>query len=323
MVLPLQTGRILAYGIATGRQLWDVVLQAEHELAADERHVYVASGTGVQALHLTSGALAWQADLGAAPTAPPLAHGGWVIAAAGGVLHALRAADGKPVWTLALGTVEYRPALDGDTLIVPVKEGRLHALQVVDGSPLWAQSLGSAPLEPFAIGGRVYVGATAKVFFSFHTRNGRTDYERPVGGILRGHAAVDRQHVYIAGMDNVLFALDRGTGSVKWRQGLTYRPASGPVVLGSMVIVPGSHVRTLPAYNAAGGTPAGKLGVDDLLAVRPAFVIEDGGRILLAAVTGSLAERFRLVLKEPSLVPALPQAPLKELPGEMVPIGGK
>ena len=319
VVLPLQGGAVAAHGLADGRELWRVQLNAQQELAADGHHVYVVSSGAVHAVRVDSGRPAWRADLGSPATAPPLAHAGWVVAAAAGELFALRAADGRLVWKAAVGAIEFRPAVDGDLLIVPVADGTVRALDIVTGQQLWAQQLGAPPLEPLAIADRVYVGTAGKVFFSLHSSSGRPDWSKPVGGILRGRAAVDDRHVYFAGMDNMLFALDRGTGAVRWRTGLTYRPAAGPVALGGLVVVPASHVRALPAFSPAAGTSVGNIPFNELLAVTPAFTSVDG-RINAVAVVGSLTNRFRLVVLEPSLVPALPLEPLKAIPGDPVPL---
>jgi hypothetical protein len=191
-------------------------------------------------------------------------------------------------------------------------------LDVVTGEPRWHAVLGSPPVEPLAVAGRVYVGTTGKRLFSLHLATGRRDWVRAVGGIVRGRVAVDDRHIYFAGMDNVLFALDRGNGGVRWRAGLTYRPASGPAVIGGTVVVPAAQVRTLPAFGAAAGARTGEINFGGLLAVMPVFTTESSGRMLTLAVVGTIAEGFRVTLLEPALFPTLPLAPLKVLPGETI-----
>jgi outer membrane protein assembly factor BamB len=321
MVLALHGGGLTARRILDGAALWSTDLKADQELASDETRVYVAGGTAVHALRLDSGTVAWRTELGSALTAPPLAHAGWLIAAAGGHLFAIRAADGRVIWKLASGRIDFRPALDGDLLVVPVTDGTVLALDVVTGEHRWTAKVGSAPLEPLAVGGRVYLGTAGKLLVSLHATSGRRDWSRPVGGILRGRPAVDERHVYYAGMDNAVFALDRGHGAVRWRKGLTYRPASGPVVVGDGVIVPAAAVRALPVLTAVDGAEAGAVTFAAPLAAVPSFLRDPVRQVLLVlAVVGGLQTQFMLTLMEPSLVPALPFAPLTTLPGDVVPL---
>ena len=320
MVVPLQTSTVAAYHVRNGQPLWTATLDADQELAADEAHVYVTSGSTVHALRLDSGMAVWRADLETPASAPPLAHGGWVIAAAGDRVRAFRASDGRLIWTAETGRVAFRPALDGDVLVVPVHDGTVRALDVVTGRERWTQRVGSPPVEPLAIGGRVYVGTAGKTLVSFHAATGRREWRWAMGGLLRGRVAVDDRHIYLAGMDNILFALDRGNGAIRWRAGLTFRPASGPAVVGGLVVVPAAQVRSLPAFAAETGAETGEIRFNALLAVMPVFATEGASRILAAAVVGSLAEGFRLMLLEPALVPQLQMAPLKEPPGELVPL---
>jgi hypothetical protein len=125
--------------------------------------------------------------------------------------------------------------------------------------------------------------------------------------------------VYFVAMDNVLRAIDLGNGAQRWKVGLTYRPAAGPVVVGSTVIVPGD-VDILPAFAAADGRPAGRIAFSARLAVLPVFSTPVDAPPVAIAVTGSLEDKWTMWSMRPSPVPPLPVQPLTELPGEAVPL---
>ncbi len=106
----------------------------------------------------------------------------------------------------------------------------LVALQLKTGETEWETALGGRPGAPLAVGGKVYVSATDKQFYAIDADSGRLDWPRRVGAAPRGRAVADERYLYFVALDNVLRALDRGHGALKWMRGLPYRPGpSGPV----------------------------------------------------------------------------------------------
>ncbi len=318
LAIPLDNDTIAAHAVRDGALLWTAEIGATQPLAGDEARVYVPTADAIHAFSSATGHFAWRVALGGPPTAPPLAHAGWVIAAAAGELLAIRAADGAVIWRADVGAVEFRPSLDGDLLVVPIIEGRLLALDLPTGTPRWEVRLGSRPTEPLVIGGRVYVGTEDKWFHSLHASNGRRDW-RKAGALPRGRATVDTRHIFFAAMDNVLRALDRGNGALRWNQALAYRPSAGPTVLAGLVVVPGD-VESLPAFAARTGAAAGQIPFPARLARVPAFSQLPDGSPLVFGLLGDLFDRWTLTLLEGSLIPDLPVQPLAQVPGEAVPM---
>jgi outer membrane protein assembly factor BamB len=320
IVVPLQAGSLAAHRLTDGKPLWTYKVAAEHPLASDADRVYVASGEALHALDAATGAPAWRVAGQGKVTAPPLAHAGWVIAAMGGEVLALRATDGMIVWRKPVGPVEFRPALDGDLLVVSVTDGRVLALSIQDGTERWAVALESEPTDAFVIGDRVYVGTTAKTFLTLQAKSGRRARPaRLVGALTNGAAAADDRHVYFGAMDNQVWATDRADGAIEWRKQLPYRPATGPVLLDGVVVVP-SYVASLPAFNARTGAPAGQLVFPAQLVVLPLFARTPDGVQAVVAITG--ANDWTLSMMVPSAlssVPAPPLQPLTVLPGVVVP----
>lgn len=319
VAVPLQKGTS-AHRLSSGEPLWMVPLVAEQPLAADGGRVLVTTADAIQALDAVSGEIVWRLAAGSPVTAPPLAHAGWVVAAAAGDLMAIRGADGHVLWRKHVGPMEVRPALDGNLLIAAVADGRVVALDLQTGDERWTRPLGAQLTEPFVIGGRVYVGTTDKVFLCLFASNGRVEWRWPIGALARGRAVADDRRVYFASMDNMLRAVNRGSGNLEWWLGLPYRPAAGPVLLDGAVTVPASTVRALPVVNAASGRPAGEVTFPELLAFPPVFATDSGGSPVAVVVTGNLQEEWLLTLMEPSALPSLDVIPLEALPGEIVPL---
>jgi outer membrane protein assembly factor BamB len=316
----VRTARLTAYRIVDGSELWTTELAAERPLAGDDRNVYVASGEAIHALDAASGTVAWRLALGGKPTAPPLAHGGWVLAAVAGELIAIRSEDGGVVWRKQLGSVEFRPSLDGDLLIVPIVEGRIVALDLQNGEERWRRLLGAAPTEPYAIGDRVYVGSQDKIFYSVYAKSGRVDFRKPVGAMPVGRATVDDRHVYFAAMDNMVHAYSRRTGAEIWKRGLPYRPAGGPILIGTLVSVPGYVETPLPAFHADTGEPAGTITFSATLIALPVFTNLPGGKPVAIGVTGGLNDKITVLMLESLDIPPITVQPLTTMPGEEVPL---
>jgi PQQ-like domain len=316
VVVPLQSGAIAAHRITDGTLAWSTELAAEKALASDAERVYIAAGDAIHALDAETGAVRWRLGLSGALTAAPRAHEGWLILALGGELLGVRATDGSIIWRKPVGAVEFRPTIDGEMLIASLVDGHVAAMDVRTGEPRWTREVGSSPTEPLAIGGRVYVGTRNKWFYELDLSSGLVESHRYVGAVLLGRAAADDRHVYFTALDNVLWAVDRRSGAVKWRRGLSYRPAAGPVVLGSHVLVPGP-VASMPAFDARTGDPVGAITFAARLVALPLLGETEKG-LFAVGVTGNLENKWNMILFEPSPVPLIPIRPLTALPGETV-----
>lgn len=317
MVLPLATGTISGWRLQDGRLQWSVTLTPDQPLSTDDERVYVAAGEALHAIDATDGTVSWRAPGGGTLTAPPLAHGGWVVMAAARQLIALRAADGSVVWRKEIGPVEFSPALDGELLVVSVAEGHVLALDLRDGRERWTRHLGASPGEPVVLADRVYVGTKDKMFYSLHASTGRIEDQRTVGAEVKGRALVTERFVYFAALDNMLRAVHRRGGSLRWQKGVPYRPSRGPVLLGTRVLVPGQVEAPVPAFDAETGAPAGTIDFGGYLLQTPTFARLEDGRDAVVGITGSLTNTWVMSLRAPSPVPALPVQPLTALPGQV------
>ena len=320
VVVPLSTGVVAAHALESGAILWSTELKAEQSLTSDEEHVYVAAGEAIHALNASNGRVTWRVLLGATPTAPALARGGWVVAAAGGDVIAIRASDGTVMWRKPVGPIEFRPTLDGDLLVVSIVDGAVAALDIQDGSTRWTTRLGASPSEPFAIGGVVYVGTKDRYFYFLRASSGRIEERRRVAAELLGRVAVTDRYVYYTALDNTVNAVRRRGGALDWHQGVLYRPGAGPVVLGDVVVVPGYVESPLPAFSIATGAAAGALSFGGLLVALPLFTKLPDGRDAAVGITGGLENKWMVTLQAPSVVPPLPVQPLTVLPGVAVTI---
>ncbi len=309
----LRSGQIVARDLSDGHERWHKEVAAAHPLAADAGILFVATEDSIHALRAEDGAVAWEAP--AAIAAPLVAHGGWLIAIVKDKVLAFRATDGNRVWERTIGISTERPAIEGDRLYLSLDEGGIVALRITNGDVLWERFLGGTAQAPYATPQRVYAGASDRLFYSLKAANGEIDWKWRVGSELQGTAAADDSHVYIAALDNVLRAYDRGNGNLRWQHALKRRPATGPFVVGSALLIASASSPEIWAWTAD-GKPAGAIATPAEPAVAPEFVDRGEEGAFVFVVTGGLTNQWRLTLLATAGDP--PLQPMTVLPGEAI-----
>jgi outer membrane protein assembly factor BamB len=182
------------------------------------------------------------------------------------------------------------------------------------GSLVWTSALNQPVSGLLALDDQLLVGTRANRLHSFSPDRGRIRWSQRAGADVIGAPAADDVTIYFAAFDNVLYALHRRNGNVRWRRNLPTRPSGGALIVDDVVLVPFA-TREIGAYVAATG--------------RPAFTIQAAGELGGAPF---LRESARLT--EPRLIATSregalqgfatriepPPAPLADLPG--VRVGG-
>jgi outer membrane protein assembly factor BamB len=304
VVVPLQSGQVVAYSVADGKEAWRAQLRTGQSIVADQTLLFVAAGDMIRAMDAADGKVLWEAPSGAV-TAPLLVHGGWVIAASEGQLAAFREIDGAKVWTVPCPPLHVRPSIEGDNLYVPTDEGRLLALDVKTGAERWTKFPAKGPLsEVLALSNRVYVGASNKTLYVYDPDTGDVKWLQPLGTLLRGAPVSDGKRVIVTGIDNLVRAYDRGNGRLDWHEAVPYRP-TGAAIVGSVVVVPGA-APLIQAFELASGKSAGQIKLEKPLLVAPAFA-GAGADVLTAGITGTVTGEWTLVLVGPPAAQAPPE----------------
>jgi outer membrane protein assembly factor BamB len=113
-------------------------------------------------------------------------------------------------------------------------------------------------------------GTSNKYIHSAELRTGRERWKRRLGGDGAGLPFADEARIYFASRDNVLWAVDRKSGNLKWKAMLPSRPGGGPLRLTDLVIVP-LVSSEISAFEPKTGKPlapikyAGELGAQPFL----------------------------------------------------------
>jgi outer membrane protein assembly factor BamB len=307
----LRSGQLAAFDLGDGRPRWRTEFMAVHPVAVDAGQVFVATEDAIHALRGEDGAIVWEHRVSI--SAPLLAQAGWLIALADGKVFAFRESDGASVWERDVGAVTERPTIEGDRLYVSLSDGRVLALQMATGDQVWERRLGGAPEASLVTGDRVYVGASDRLFYCLNAKDGEILWNQRVGSAPEGLAAADESRIFTVSLDNVLRAYDRRSGNQRWQHPVKRRAATGPVALGSIVLVASASSAEIWAWTAT-GKAAGVIATPAEPAVPPAFLDRGTAGAFVFVVTGGLANQWQLTLIATAGDPAL--VPLSALPGQ-------
>jgi outer membrane protein assembly factor BamB len=150
-----------------------------------------------------------------------------------------------------------RPFIAGDGVYLSLSDNRIVALGLSRASHAGSARCPGGPAELLVLDDRLFVGADDKYFYCLNTKHGKNRWRWRTGGKPVGAAAIDEKHVYYIGLDNILWALDRNGGTLKWKAQMPVRPSGGPIVLGTIVVVAAVQEEVY-GYRVATGAPLGK-----------------------------------------------------------------
>ena len=256
--VPLEGGTLVAIDLERGRVRWQIALATSETPATGDGMVFAAVAEGlVIALDQRSGATLWRTTLPGAVAGRLYWDSGWVLASTEtGDLVALRAQDGQVLWRHALGArLTVRPSPSGDQLYVALDDGRLAALKVDTGDAAWTLALDQEVTGLLALEEQLLVGTRANLLHSIAVDRGRIRWTQRAGADLMGAPVADENFIYFVAFDNVLRALNRSNGNMRWSRNLPSRPSGGALRADDVVLVPFSTT-DIGAYVATTGAPA-------------------------------------------------------------------
>lgn len=274
----LRSSGLAALDLGTGAVAWKKPFDrvAASPLAASGL-VFVAHGREVEAVESSSGARRWVATLDGPPSAPLLAGPGRLFAfTRSHTAVALRAGTGETLWTRTFGTATPAHVASGSgALYCALDDGRVVALDAVSGATRWASTLPSAATAIASAGDRVIIGGKDKFLYCLSASRGKIAWRRRAGGAAVGSIASDGRRLYYAALDNVLRAIDRRHGQQIWKAALSHRPVGGVVLSGRLLWVAGLAAE-VAAFQPIDGSAAGRSPVAGDLSVAPAWRGGDG-----------------------------------------------
>ena len=265
--IPLKDGPLVAVTLDRGSIRWRLDVSTPFTPATGEGLVFIVADQAIEARDAQTGAVRWRTALPGGAAVPPHYDTGWLLASTpAGDLVAMRASDGQMMWRRQLGApLSGRPGPALDRLYLPLEDNRLVSVLLATGEIVWQRALPARVTSLLALDDQLVVGTAAKRLLSLNLRNGRERWGWPVGGDISGTPAADEKRIYFAARDNVLRAVDRGSGNLRWKANLPSRPAGGPLRLPDTLVMPmvSSEIQTYDPETGKPGTSvraAGEVG---------------------------------------------------------------
>ena len=285
--VPLKGGQLVAVDLNRGTIRWQLDMATALTHATGEGLVFTVSEQLIEARDAATGAVKWQTPLPGGAAAPLYWDTGWLLASTtAGDLAAFRANDGKLVWRRQLGAPLIGtpgPALD--RLFLPLADNRLVALQLSDGATVWERTLPAPVTALLALDDQIVFGTANKDVSSVDLRRGRERWTWDIGGDIAGIPAADDKRIYFASRDNILRAVDRNSGNLRWKAGLSSRPAGGPLRFADVVLMP-LVSKEIIGFDPATGKPSVTAAAADEIGLQP-YVRRDARQTLPQLITVS------------------------------------
>jgi outer membrane protein assembly factor BamB len=320
MFAPLRDGTIVAVDHLAGRQIWSVTRTITIAPIALDGLVIGADGARVWALDAATGAEKWVQSVDAPVLLQPGAGTARVaIATERQEIVVLEANTGRIVSRSALGSrITALPVFLDGVVFGGVEDGRVVAIDAATGQAKWTRRINGRVLSLTAFPDRVLAGGTDDFFYSLDPKDGGVQWKWRVGGDVAAMAVADARRVYIVSMDNMLRALDRRHGDLRWQRPLMSRPVGGPLFLGGFLVL-AEVAPELRCFDVATGMPACIVGLPGRPLHRPFLPTEgttDMPRLVFLSGGG------QAVAVGPSPEPPLEKwkkVPGTELPAEVAP----
>lgn len=314
--VPLKGGQLVAVDLDSGVVRWRLDVATAFTPATGDGLVFIMAEASIEARDARTGATRWRTPLPGGAAVPLYWDTGWLLASTpNGDLAAFRAADGTLVWRQPLGSpLAAAPAPALDRLYLPLADNRLVSVLLATGETVWSRTLTARITGLLALDDQLVFGTTARKVVSVSLTNGRERWAWSVGGDVSGLPAADEKRIYFAARDNVLRAVDRKSGNLRWSASLPSRPSGSPLPLPNTILMPlvGS---VIAGFDLVSGKPtvsvqsAGEIGLQPFFrhAARPTAV-----RLVTVSREGQLqgfAQRYEPVPVALAELPGVPAVP--------------
>ncbi len=154
------------------------------------------------------------------------------------------------------------PAMDS----APPPEEWLQAYGSSSGNAAWAPAV-RAPFDtlwvlgteaeifapPAVMGDHIYMAGNDRVLRALNRHTGAQLWSRTVICGVSGGVAADSQMVYYSGQDGYVYAIHRSEGSQEWRAGLGYHVFTDAAVFRDTMVLAGNSMGSIAALDAASG----------------------------------------------------------------------
>lgn len=314
--VPLKAGQLVAVDLERGTVRWRLDVATALTPATGDGLVFTTTEDAIEARDAATGAPRWRTPLPGGAAVPLYWDTGWLLASTpNGDLAAYRAVDGTLVWRQALGSpLATAPAPALDRLFLPLADNRLVSVLLATGETTWTRTLTSTITGLLALEDQLVFGTAGRDVVSVNLSSGRERWTWRVGGDVSGLPAADDKHIYFAARDNLLRAVDRKNGNLRWKASLPSRPSGSPLPLPNQVLMP-LLSSAIAGFELATGKPTATVQAAGEIGLQPFFrrtARATEVRLVTVSRDGQLqgfAQRFEPVPGPLDVLPGVPAVP--------------
>ena len=287
-------GNLYAVDLNSGQLRWAFAARGEikSSAAVSAGRVFFGDETGrLYAVDAATGELGWTFDAEGGITSSAHPWGDRVLFGSyDGRIYCLAVADGAPVWSVETeGYVHGTPAIYDSTVVSAGCDGALRMLDLATGRDQGSVELGTYVGASCAIdaAGTAYFGTFGNQVLAVDIETGRIvwRYQHPTRQQpFYASAAIADSIVAVAGRDQTVHALDRGTGQPRWRFNAGARVDSSPVISGDRLFF-GSSQGHVHALDLGSGTEVWRYETGAGIVASPAVA---DGKLVIGSEDGVL-----------------------------------
>lgn len=299
------SGTVQAIQQATGKLLWSIQLNQGVTSGPTVASGYIAVGTDASRIILLAqhdGRELWRSKLsGDALSKPVITHQEVIAKTVDGNLYAFDLKTGKKRWLSEHGApglilkASSSPVIMDKLILVGFSDGKLDAIDIESGRVIWQRGIayasGASDVErlvdidadPIVRGDSVYLASYQGYVGALSLTNGEFIWRKPAS--VYKNMAMDATTLYLTDSNDVLWAMDRQNGQVKWKQlSLKARGLTEPVLMGNRLIV-GDRTGLLHVLSTQNGELIGRHTLSSPVDIAPAVA---GGHVYVMTTDGKL-----------------------------------
>lgn len=300
-------GVVQAVNSSTGKLLWSRKLSeglVSGPAVAQGYLIVSTDASRIMVLNQTDGSDVWQASVsGEVLSSPVIAQGKLVAKTIDGNLFAFDLRSGKKLWTsehgapsLILKASSSPVVINKQAILVGYSDGKMDAVDLQSGNLLWQRSIayasGSSDVErlvdidadPIVQGNTVLLGSYQGYVGALSLDNGQFIWRKPAS--IYKNMLVNGNTLYLTDSNDILWAINKQTGNVNWKQtALKAHGLTEPVLAGNRLLV-GDKTGMLHLISTENGEMVSRLELGSAINIAPNV---SGDKIFVMTADGKLS----------------------------------
>ena len=155
-----------------------------------------------------------------------------------GTIFSLDKKNGNIIWNFSTGgAIRTIPVLWRNQIIVGSDDHKLHFLNN-SGALLFDFETGDKIRGGLLVdGANLYFGSYDHIFYGFDLQKRKISWKMKTGGKIHSYPVSDEKRVYFISMNNVLYCLEKKTGTTRWWKSISSRSFYRPELFGDCLVV--------------------------------------------------------------------------------------